>query len=238
MPMAAQLRLLDSDKSTPFVSQSFGNILTDSISVPKLVFMDSYGDAVCNSSEFGVEAISGNDGYTFTEVSEGADMDVAAVAIAGTVVDTGGSIDSSTNLEYKVTVVDRWGNESAVNPSSYSPSFVSGNTNKVDLTWDAVAEAFKYIIYSNISSAGWFKVAEATTEAYTDLDGTNDGATIPPTTGAVAYKFTSWAGGPISGGNLAAGEKKPVGFRENAPSSATAVGNPRQHKIYVSFLTT
>ena len=236
--MSAQLRLLDSDKVTPFVSQSFGNILTDTVGVPKLVFMDSYGDAVCNSSEFGIEAISGNDGNTFCELSEGADMDASGVTVAGTVVTTGGSIDSSLSIEYKVTVMDRWGNESEVNPSSYSPSFSSGSTNKVDLTWTAVAEVFKYVVYSNIASAGWFKVAEATTEAYTDLDGTNDGATTPPASGAVAYKFATWGASAIAAGNLAAGAKKSVGFRENIPSTATAVGNPRQHKIYVSFLTT
>lgn len=235
--MSAQLRLLDSDKATPFVSQSFGNILTGSQSVPKLVFMDSYGDAVCNDSRFGVEAISGNDGYQYAELSEGSNMDASGVTINGTVSATGGNIDSSTSLEYKVTVQDRWGHESEVNPNSFSPSFSSGSTNKVDLTWTAVAGAFKYSIYSNIGNAGFFKVGEAVTEAFTDLNGTNDGATTPPVTGSVAYKFDTWGTAEIVAGDLAAGTQKAVGFRENIPSTATAAGNPRQHNIYTSFIT-
>lgn len=233
--MSSLLRLLDSDRVTPFVSHSYGNILAGSSSTPKLLFVDCYGTEDCPDSEIGIEAVAGNDGYMYSEICQGAEMDASAITIGGTVYTTGGSIASGTLIEYEVTVKDRWGHESAPNPVSYQPSFVTGVTNKVDITWDADADAYTYVLYSNISGAGYYKVAEVSTNSYSDLTALNDGVTSPPVGGSVAYKMGSWVTTPIALGTLTAGEIIPVGKRETIPGGSTADANPRQDKMYVAF---
>lgn len=234
--MGAQLRLLVSDGVTPLVSINFGNILSGAQGAPALLFMNSYGDAACAGSEFGVEATAGNDGYTFSEVAAAVEIDNSSTSLSGVVATTDGNIAAGADIAYKVTVMDQWGHETLVNPSALSPVFAAGATNKVTLSWGAVTGAFKYAIYSNISGGGYFKVGESTTASYVDLSGTNDSVTAPPAAGK-AYKFTTWAAGPLNVGSIPAGGKVAVGVRENIPPSATAAGNPRQHKVFVSFVT-
>jgi hypothetical protein len=236
--MPAQLRLLDSDGATPLVSINFGNVLAGGFSAPRLLFMDSFGDSPCNQSEFGVEATSGNDGVTFAQVVEAGLIDNSGVAIAALVEATGGIIAAGASIVYKVTSFDRWNNQTVVNAAGVGPVFSVGATNKVTLTWGAVPGAFKYGVYSSISGGSFYKVGESSAAEFTDLNGTNDGITAPPVSGtAYVMDDIGWSAGPISGGDMAVGTKKAVGLRENVPLGTTATGNPRQHKVYVSFLT-
>lgn len=233
--MPAQLRLLESDGISPLVSINFGNILAGTQSVPKLLFMNSYGDAACNSSEFAVEQTPGNDGYTFAQVAAANTVDNAATTINSVVSTSGGSIAAGADIAYKVAVADRWGNETPLNDVAHAPSFTTGTTNQVTLSWADVVGAFKYVVYSSISGGAFYKVGEASSASFTDLTGTNDGVTV--NTGTGAYYFDTWSAGPITVGDLAAGAKFPVGLRQNVPAGTTAASNPRQHKIAVSFLT-
>lgn len=235
--MASQLRLLDSDGVSSFASHTFGNVLAGTQSIPKLLFMDSYGDAAALSAEAGIEAVAGNDGYSFAELCEAATMTAIPVTVTGSVVTSGGNIIAGTVIEYRVAVKDRWGHESELCAVSFSPSFVTGNTNRVDLSWDAVDGFFKYILYSNIGGAGYFKVAETTTNTYSDLFGTNDGATVPKAGGSVAYKVGTWTTSAIVAGDMAAGTQKPIAYRVNIGAGTTSTGNPRQFKAYVAMLT-
>jgi len=234
--MAAQLRLLNSDGVSPFVSHNFGNVLAGAQAVPKLVFMDSYGDVAAEECEFGIESVAGNDGYTFTEISLGAAIDANSVTVTGVVGTVGGTIAAGASIQYKVAIADRWGNESTPCPAAYTPSFSSGTTNKCDLAWTAVAGAFKYILYSNINSAGFYKVGESPTNAFTDLAGTNDGSTAPAGAGKVSYTEGAWQTAALVVGTMPIGTQIPVAVRENVPLGITSAGNPRQHKCYVAFL--
>lgn len=137
--MGAQLRLLDSDGVSPFVSHNFGNVLAGAQAVPKLVFVNSYGDVDAEECEFGIEAVTGNDGYTFTEIASANEIDASAVSVSGAVVTAGGAIAAGASIAYKVAVADRWGNESAPCPAAYNPTFASGSMNRCDLSWTAVA---------------------------------------------------------------------------------------------------
>ena len=233
--MPAQLRLLESDGVTPLVSINFGNVLAGTQSVPKLLFMNSHGDAPCDNSEFNIEQTPGNDGYTFAQIAAATAIDNASTAISSTVATTGGNIAAGSDIAYKIAVADRWGNETPLNASAHAPAFTTGSTNQVTLTWPAVTGAFKYVIYSSINGGSFYKVGEATTPSFTDLNGTNDGITTA--IGSGAYYFEVWGTSPVAAGNLAPGAKFPVGLRQNVPAGTTVGGNPRQHKITVSFLT-
>lgn len=232
--MGAQLRLLESDGISPLVSINFGNILAGTQSVPKLLFMHSYGDAACDSSEFAVEQTVGNDGYTFAQIAAASVIDNAATTLSGVVSTTGGTIAAGADISYKIAVADRWGHQTPLNSAGHTPAFAAGTTNQVTLTWPAVTGAFKYIVYSSIAGGTYYKVGEAVSPAFTDLNGTNDGVTEP--TGTAAYFFDVWGAGPVAAGSLIAGAKFPVGLRQNIPAGTTASANPRQHKINVSFL--
>lgn len=234
--MPAQIRLLESDGITPLTSVNFGNILAGAQSVPKLFFMNAYGDAPCNSSEFGVEAIAGNDGFQFAQIAAASVIDNSATLITPVVEVSGGSIAAGADITYKVAVQDRWGKETPLNGAGASPSIAGGTTNRVALSWSAVEGAFKYVIYSSISGGAYYKVGEATTNAYVDSTGLNDGITAA--TGSAAYKFTSWGAGPVTTGDIPVGGKVAVGLRQAVPLGTSITGNPRQHRIYVSFVTT
>jgi hypothetical protein len=234
--MPAQLRLLNSDGVSPFVSHNYGNVLAGAQSVPKLVFVDSYGDVAAEECEFGVEEVVGNDGYTFTEISLGASLDAGGVTVTGAVVTTGGSINAGASISYKVAVADRWGNISAPTPAAYTPAFASGSTNKCDLAWTAVAGAFKYIVYSDVGGSGFYKVAETPSNSYTDLSGTNDGINTPAAPSAVAYVEGTWQQAALILGTMSVGAKIPLAVRSNVPAGITSANNPRQFKCYVAFL--
>lgn len=236
--MGAQLRLLDSDGVSPFVSHNYGNVLAGAQSVPKLVFVNSYGDVAAEECEFGVEAVAGNDGYLFTEFCSANEINAVALTVTGVVGTSGGSIAAGASIQYKVAVADRWGNESEPCPSAYSPTFSTGTTNKVDLSWAAVAGAFKYVVYANVNGTGYYKLGETPTNSFSDLTGANDGTTVPRGAGSVAYVEGTWQTTPIDFATLAIGAKRPVTIRENVPLGITSSGNPRQHKCYVAFLAT
>lgn len=236
--MSAQLRLLDSDGSTPFVSHNFGNILAGAESVPKLVFAESYGDVDAEECEFGIEAVAGNDGYTFTEICQATEITASGITVTGTVSTSGGTIAAGADIAYKVTVADRWGNESAPCPAAFSPTFASGTTNKCDLSWTAVTDAFKYIIYSSISGGTFYKVGEASTNSFSDTTGTNDGVTVAPIGGNVAYAPGAWGTAAIDLGIIPIGNAEPLMVRNVIPIGTTSANNPRQHKCYVAFLAT
>ncbi len=230
--MPAQLRCLDYDKVTPFTAHSFGNVLAGTNGVPKLLYLDSYGDAACPQVAFGLAAMPQNDGINFAQVCQPDSIDVAGLTPSATVAETGGSIAISTTLSYVVTVLDRWGNETIVSAET-SPVTTINGTSKVDLSWAAVDGAFLYRVYSKINGGSFFKTAETASTSYADVDGTNDGVTAPGGTGAL--KMATWVTTPLSLGDVPAGEKRPVGVRVVVPENAVSEGNPRQFKTFMSF---
>lgn len=234
--MSALLRLLESDRVTPFASFSFGNILAGRVSLPKLLFMHSHGTSNCDSSEFGIGQVAGNDGFQFAEISEGLLISLSAFNFTQSVVEAGGSIPLGADIAYKITVLDSWNFETEMSVVSVAPAISIDNA-RVVLGWGAIAGAHKYRVYSNISAGGYFLAGETVTNSFVDLTGQNNAATVPPAIGSVAYRFETWGSSSINAGTLTPGTRKAVALRQNIPSHMTPAGNPRQHTIFVSFLS-
>lgn len=236
--MAPQLRLLLANGLDPLTSVNLGNILAGADGAPQLFFADSHGDAICSGVEFGVEAIAGNDGYSYAQIAEGVEILPADITVQGAVTETGGSIAAGADIAYKITVVDQWGRESNPTPSALEPAFATGNTNRVTLSWNALPGAVLYRVYSSVAGGPFFRIGETASLEFSDLEGTNNGIDSPPTAGK-AYRaaIENWSPGPIQLGDLAPGDKKPVLLRQVIPAGSTSAGNPRRHRIYVGFLT-
>ena len=232
------VRLLDYDKATPFVSYSFGNISAGAIVSPRLVFADSYASGTASGAEFGVSSVAGNDGYTFAQVASGSTFNASGSAVTGTVLSTGGGIGSGTSLRYKLSVKDPYGWESYHDTVTYTPSLSGTTTNLVSLSWSAVSGTSQYGVYLSVDSGTTFKLVGFTTNAYyTDTSGTAT-ATTPPASGSVGYRPGTWGTTAVAIGDMASGTQLPMFFKEVVPSGTGSAGNPRQHYIYVSYLTT
>lgn len=233
--MASNLKLLAADKVTDFVSHDFSNILAGSIGVQKLVFVSSYGDVDAELCEFGVYAVSGNDGYTFTQISAGEEFSANTTTLSAIVNATGGSITDSTDIRYRISVIDGDDWESAANSNIVVPTLEAGNLNQVVLSWTAVTGAATYGIYVSLDGGTTYKQL-ATTALLTYTDNTGSATLIDPqSSGARAYRPTTWTTAPLSLGTLAVGATAPVYVRENIPGAATSVGNQRHHKTYLGF---
>lgn len=233
------VRLLDYDKTTPFVSYSFGNISAGTTSTVKLAFADSYASGTASGTSFGISNVAGNDGYNFAQITSATTFGASGSAISGSVLTTGGAIAATNPLQYALSVKDQWGWESELySATSFAPSLTSGTTTHlVALTWTAVSGAATYGVYLSINGGAAYKLIGYTANNYyTDTSGTST-ATDPQASGSVAYRAGTWTSGSVSLGDLASGTQVPVMYKEVIPSGTSSTGNPRQHYIYVSYLT-
>lgn len=231
------IRLVDSDKVSAFDSFAFGNVVSGNISSPKLLFVEADGVGDCEFSEFGVSPILGNNGYLYAQTSKGVLLDLTAITLAALVETAGGSIASGTNLAYKIAAVDAFGHETTPHTAIVSPTFSTGATNRTELSWEEVAGAVIYRIYSSIASAGFFLVGETSDLAYTDFEGTNDGVTAPAGSGNDGYHFVTWGATTLDLGTIAEGDMTPVGVRINLGSLPSAAGNPQLFTVFASYST-
>lgn len=232
------VRLLDYDKVTPFVSYSFGNISAGAVVSPRLVFADSYQSGTASGVEFGVSTVTGNDGYSYCQICSGQEFNASGSAISGSVLTTGGSISGTLAPIYKLSVKDPYGWESEVDTATYAPSLTSGtNTHLVALSWSAVSGVSQYGVYLSLDAGVTYNLVTHTANAYyTDTSGTATTGTVPAAS-SVAYRPGTWGTAAIALGDMASGTKYPVMYKEVVPSGTTSAGNPRQHYVYVSYLT-
>lgn len=236
--MTVSLRLLNSDKSSVFTTQSFGNILAGANSTNKLVFVDSYGDATASGVEFGSIAVVGNDGVNYAMQCSATAFNSSGTSLTNVVSGTGGTIPSNTSLKYKLSVIDSDSWESDIISSDITTASLSGtNTNAVHLSWSAVSGAATYGVYLSLDDGATYKKVTTTALfAYTDTSGTAT-ATDPQASGSTAYRPSTFAATAVNCGNLASGTKFPVFFDVQIPSGTTSTGNPRQYNLYLSYLT-
>lgn len=233
--MAANMRLLDSDRVSLFASHDFSRVLAGNISAKKLVFLESYGDADALDVEFGPYAVAGNDGVTFTEISLGEEFSANTSTLSIIVNSSGGSIPDTADLRYKISARDADGFESAANSNTVVAVLNPGSANQVVLSWTAVTGATDYRVYSSIDGGITFKLI-GTTANLTFSDNTGaEGAGAEPASTDRAYRVTTWGTTPLTIGTMAIGTKIPVYVRENVPLATTSAGNRRHHKTYISF---
>ena len=233
------VRLLDSDKATPFSSYSFGNLSAGTTSSQRLLFVDSFASGTASGAEFGIANIPANDGYAFCQICSAATFNASGSALSGTAIGTGGHISGSAALRYALSVKDPWGWESdPFTGTTYTPSLTSGtNTNLVALNWAAVSGAYQYGVYLSTDSGSTYKLVSYTVNAfYTDTSGTAT-ATSPQAVSSTGYRPGTFQTTPISFGDVPSGTKYPVIYDEVIPSGTSSTGNPRQHYLYTSYLT-
>ena len=233
--MASNLRLLDADKSTVFSSHNFNRVLAGTISGKKLIFVNSYGDEDALDTEFGLYAVSGNDGVNYGQISLGEGFSANGTTLSVTVNASGGGIPDTASLRYKISAVDENGHESEANSNVVIPTLNTGNTNQVVLSWTTISGAVLYKIYISVDGGTTYGLIGSTANlTFTDNAGVA-GTSTPPATGSVAYRPTVWGTAPITFGTLAIGAKIPVFVRENVPLGITAQGNQRHHRTYLAF---
>ena len=236
--MTVSIRLLNSDKSSVFTTQSFGNILAGANSSDKLVFVDSYGDSTASGVEFGSIAVVGNDGVNYAQQCSATQFYSAGTSLANVVSETGGTIPSNTSLKYKLSVIDANSWESDIISSDVTTPTLSGtNTNSVTLSWSAISGASTYGVYLSLDDGvSYKKVTNTALLTYTDTSGTAT-STNPQASGSAAYRVSTFSSSSVSCGDMGSGSKFPAFFRVQIPSGTTSTGNPRQYNLYLSYLT-
>ena len=233
------INLLQSDKATPFSSYNFGNISAGATSSQQLVFVNSYASGTASGAAFGISNIAGNDGYSYCQISSASTFNASGSAVTGSTIATGGAIASAATLRYAISIKDNWGYESdPFTGTTFTPSLSGTSTNLVSLNWTPVSGTSQYGVYLSTDSGTSYKLVGFTANAfYTDTSGTAT-ATNPAASGSTGYRPSTWGTAALSLGNLASGTMIPVIYDEVVPSGTSSTGNPRQHYLYTSFLST